>query len=108
MKKALISQKYEGKSSEDVIKERKQAMEALREQGFEPVFGNFYDEFNEMKRKNPNPKCQHPELHYLSERLKIMSECSAVYFCKGWEYDYQCRMEHEASLMYGLRTLYAD
>lgn len=108
MKKALISQNYEGKSSNESLKERKKAIDFLREQGFEPVFASSYDELNEMKRLNSSPECQNPALYYLSKRLELMSECSAVYFCKGWEYDTQCRMEHEASLMYGLRTLYAD
>ena len=107
MKKALISQKFNDLSNDEILEERKKAVKFLKEEGYQPVYESFYDELNELKRMQYSDH-RKPELYYLSFRLKIMADCDAVYFCNGWEYDIECRMEHEASIMYGLRTLYAS
>jgi hypothetical protein len=35
-----------------------------------------------------------------------MSECTTVYFAKGWENARGCKIEHEVALQYGMEIIY--
>ena len=43
---------------------------------------------------------------FLAKSLEYMSECSTVYFAKGWENARGCKIEHEVALQYGLEIIY--
>lgn len=40
------------------------------------------------------------------EVVNTMSLCNAAYFCKGWEHDRGCKIEHDAAVTYGMTILY--
>lgn len=50
----------------------------------------------------------HNPLFHLSDAIKVMSHCDAVYFCKGWNLNRECLLEHEIAHLYGLKVLYEE
>lgn len=45
-------------------------------------------------------------IYNLARSMAIMSECDAVYFCKGWEKANGCMIEYAAANVYGLKVFY--
>lgn len=62
----------------------------------------FSDEAMDQRGVKNRPLC------FLAKSLEAMSECTTVYFCKGWEQTRGCRMEHDAAVAYGMEILYED
>ena len=38
----------------------------------------------------------------LGKSFMIMSDCDAVFFCRGWDHSRGCKLEFEAAFDYGL------
>ena len=104
-KRAMLSQPMAGKTNEEIAATRERATAELEKMGYEVIDSYFTDEVQrqiEMKQRG----VVHIPLCYLSMSLESMSLCHAVYFCKGWENTRGCRIEHDAAVAYGLKTLY--
>lgn len=95
-KKVMISQPMRGFSEEHIKKEREKAVVILEKNGYEVVNSYFKDE----------PEAKNKPIAYLSESIKVMSECDAVYFCKGWEKARGCGIEFFVAKDYGLGILF--
>ena len=97
MKKAMLSQPMAGKTDEEIIATREQAIKILEAKGYEIVNTLFTDEWY-----SKIPLC------FLAKSLENMSLCHAAYFCKGWEKARGCRIEHDAAIAYGLDVIYEE
>lgn len=106
MKKAMISQRYSGRSKEEIMAERDEAVKKLESLGYEAVNVFFTDEWNKFEALKKYGEKKNVPLFFYSLRMEALSNCDAIYFCKGWEYDCNCKMDHEAALIYGIRVLY--
>lgn len=93
--KLFISQPMNGKTNEEIITERNEAIAKF--DGAEVL-----DSFFKDAPHDANP------LWYLSESLKIMSEADVVYFCKDWQKYRGCRIEHECAVAYGKEIKHAE
>ena len=107
MKKAMLSQPMAGKTDEEIVCTRNEAISALKERGFEIVNTLFTDEWYSRESMEKRGVVQIP-LCFLAKSLESMSLCHAAYFCKGWENARGCRIEHEAAKAYGLEIIYED
>lgn len=105
--KAMISQPMNGKTEEEIVETREQAIRALEAKGYDVVNTLFTDEWYSPKAMKERGVEQIP-LCFLAKSLENMSLCHAAYFCKGWEYARGCRIEHEAAVAYGLGILYEE
>ena len=107
MKKAMLSQPMAGKTDEEIVATREQAIKALTERGF--VIGNtlFTDEWY-SKASMTERGVENIPLCFLAKSLENMSLCHAAYFCKGWENARGCKLEHEAAKAYGLEIIYEE
>lgn len=106
-KKAMLSQPMTGKTDEEIIATRKNAIDALEAKGYKIVNTLFTDEWYSKERLEDKGVVQIP-VWFLAKSIKNMSMCHAVYFCKGWEKARGCRIEHETALAYGLTIIYED
>jgi hypothetical protein len=104
-KKAMLSQPMAGKTDEEIVAAREKAIAALKAMGYEVVNTYFTDEWYSDEAMEKRGVVQVP-LCYLAKSLENMSLCHAAYFCKGWEDARGCRIEHDAAMAYGLKTLY--
>lgn len=95
--KAMISQPMKGMSAEEIREVREKAKAVLENEGYEVVDTYFTGE--------PEPDVVNRPLHFLAMALAKMSECEAVYFCRGWDAARGCIIEHAAAKAYGLDVI---
>ncbi len=86
MKKAMLSQPMAGKTDEEIVATRNEAISALQKMGYEIVNTLFTDEWYSSEKMKERGVVQIP-LCFLAKSLEIMSLCHAVYFSIGWEND---------------------
>lgn len=97
--KAMISQPMAGKTDAEITAARKKAIQYLEGKGYEVVDSYFRDEFAEPI-ENANKG-----IYFLAKSLEKMSECTAVYFCRGAQAARGCRIEHAVAEAYGLTCI---
>lgn len=107
MMKAMLSQPMAGKTEQEIVETREQAIRALETMGYEVVNTLFTDEWYSKDAMEKRGVVQ-IGLCFLAKSLENMSLCHAAYFCKGWESARGCRIEHEAAKAYGLRIIYEE
>lgn len=105
IKKAMLSQPMNGKTDEEIVQTRSEAIKKLHELGFEVVNTLFTDEWYSAEKMQERGVVQIP-LCFLAKSLENMSLCHAAYFCKGWENARGCKIEHDAAVAYGLEIIY--
>lgn len=94
MKKLFISQPMNGKSDEEIKKERQDALlQAVAEYGEEV---ELIDSFFQSAPHDAKP------LWFLGKSLELLSTADIVYFASGWESARGCKIEHECAVAYGL------
>lgn len=105
--KAMLSQPMAGKSEEEIISTRNEAIRVLKEKGYEIVNTLFTDAWYNREQMASRGVVQIP-LCFMAKGIENMSLCNAVYFCKGWENARGCKIEHAVALAYGLEIIYED
>lgn len=101
----MISQPMAGKTEEEIKVTRDKAINKLNELGYELVNTLFTDEW--VAKEKANDVANVP-LWFLAKSLQKMSECDAVYFCRGWEKMRGCIVEHNVANLYGLKLIYEE
>lgn len=105
--KAMLSQPMAGKTDEEIIATRENAISTLKEKGYEIVNTLFTDEWYNRDAMEKRGVIQIP-LCFLAKSIDNMSFCHAAYFCNGWENARGCRIEHDVAKAYGLTILYEE
>lgn len=105
MKKAMLSQPMAGKTDEEIVATRENAIKVLEEKGYEIVNTLFTDEWYSKDQMVARGVVQIP-LCFMAKSLENMSHCHAVFFCEGWENARGCRIEHDTAVAYGLDIIY--
>lgn len=102
---AMISQPMAGLTDFEINDTRNRAKHVLDERGFN-VIETLYSDYYYNPTYLHNLGVVHIPLYLLSKILEDMSQCHAVYFCKGWENARGCKIEHEVAVAYGLEIIY--
>ena len=97
MKKLFISQPMRGKSDEEILAERKKAIELAQEMIGEPV--EVIDSFFQNAPADARP------LWFLGKSLELLSTADIAYFAKGWEDARGCRIENQCAIEYGIEVI---
>lgn len=94
VKKLFISQPMKGKSDEEILAVREQAIKTAKEMiGCEvEVIDSFFQ----------NAPADAKPLWYLGESLKLLSTADVAYFAEGWDEARGCKIEHECAKEYGI------
>ena len=101
LKLAMISQPMRGKTDEEIQATRNRAIEELKAHGY--TVANTY-----FKDLHIPLGTEYPAVYSLARALKVMSTCTLVYFCDGWENTRGCKIEHEVACAYGLTRMYEN
>lgn len=97
MKKLFISQPMRGKSDEQIIAERRTAIQTAMHYLNEDV--EVIDSFFKVAPHDAKP------LWFLGKSLELLSTADVVYFADGWQ-DYRgCKIEHDCAEAYGIKIL---
>lgn len=96
--KVMISQLMNGKSEEEIIKERERVIKKIKESGNEYIDTVYKEEADgEVKNKR---------IYYLGRSIEDMSKADIVYFMEGWREGLGCRVEHLICDLYGIEREY--
>lgn len=95
--KVMISQPMNGKSNEQIIKERVKIVEFLKNHLWEIVDTVF--------EEDAQFGCN-AGVYYLAKSIEAMSKVDAVMFMNGWHKARGCQIEHEICLKYNIPTMY--
>lgn len=97
MKKLFISQPMRGKTDEEILAERKKAIESAERNLGEPV--EVIDSFFQTAPADARP------LWFLGKSLELLSTADIAYFAKGWEDARGCRIENQCAIEYGIEVI---
>lgn len=97
MKKLFISQPMRGKTDEEILAERKKAIESAERNLGEPV--EVIDSFFQNTPADARP------LWFLGKSLELLSTADIAYFAKGWEDARGCRIENQCASEYGIEVI---
>lgn len=97
MKKLFISQPMRGKTDEEILAERKKAIESAERNLGEPV--EVIDSFFQNAPADARP------LWFLGKSLELLSMADIAYFAKGWEDARGCRIENQCAIEYGIEVI---
>lgn len=97
MKKLFISQPMRGKTDEEILAVRAQAIQRA-----ERVLGEEVEVIDSFFKGTvvPSTVLSRP-LWFLGESLKMLAGADVAYFADGWEEARGCRIEHECAEEYG-------
>lgn len=97
MKKLFISQPMRGKTDEEILAERKKAIESAERNLGEPV--EVIDSFFQNAPADARP------LWFLGKSLELLSTADIAYFAKGWEDARGCRIENQCAIECGIEVI---
>ena len=101
----MISQPMNGLTEEQITNAQNKFLEYAKKENLEVVNTYFKDKWYSNESMNLRGIVQIP-VCFLAKSLEYMSECTTVYFAKGWENAKGCKIEHEVALQYGLEIIY--
>lgn len=87
--KIMISQPMAGKTSTQILNERKELVKELQNEGHIII-----DTVLDIS-ENKSP------IYYLAKSIELLDQADAVIFMKGWQNARGCRVEHFIALEYG-------
>jgi len=99
MKKLFISQPMRGKTDEEILADRKQAIEKATELVGEPV--EVIDSFFQSAPVGAKP------LWFLGKSLELLADADVAYFAPGWDDARGCIIEHDCAIAYGIKSIVA-
>ena len=97
MKKLFISQPMKGKSDEEILRERENAIKSAEEMLEEPV--ELIDSFFQSAPADARP------LWFIGKSLELLSIADIAFFAKGWEDARGCKIEHTCAVEYGITVI---
>ena len=95
MRKVFISQPMRGKTDEEILAERDEAIEKVK-QIYDGEEIEIIDSFLKEAPADATP------LWYLGDSIVLLSKADVVYFCNGWETACGCVIEYMCAKMYGI------
>lgn len=97
MKKLFISQPMKGKSDDEILAERSNAIQAARDSVNDEI--EVIDSFFQGAPAEAKP------LWYLGESLKLLATADIAYFATGWNEARGCKIENACAKEYGIPTI---
>lgn len=94
--KVMISQPMNGRSEEEIQRERKEIIEKFSKMHIE-VIDTYFDE--------SGPECNNIGIYYLANSIDAMKDIDALFMCKDWQSARGCRIEHQVAKEYGIKIL---
>lgn len=95
--RVFISQPMKGKTDEEILREREEAIETIKNSTFEEV--EIIDSFFQGAPADASP------LYFLGKSLELLSTADMACFCKGWEFARGCKIEYKCCIEYGIKSI---
>lgn len=99
MKKLFISQSMRGKTDQEILQERKKAVQEAEKLVGEPI--EVIDSFFQSAPADARP------LWFVGKSIELLSAADVAYFAPGWKEARGCKIEHECAKEYGIDRIEA-
>jgi len=99
MKKLFISQPMRGKTDEEILREREQAVAMA-----EAALGEKVEVIDSFFQGAPADK---KPLWFLGKSLELLADADVAYFAPGWQAARGCRIERFSAFEYGVPAIEA-
>lgn len=99
MKRLFISQPMRGKTDDEILAERRNAIQAAKD--------SVNDEIEVIDSFFQNAPADAKPLWYLGESLKLLDTADVAYFAPGWNKARGCKIENLCAKEYGIHTIEA-
>lgn len=100
MKKLFISQPMNGKTNDEIERERERAVRVATECLGEPV--EVIDSFFKNAPHDAKP------LWFLAESIRLLADADCIYFADGWDNACGCLIERSCAVHYGVPIVEPD
>ena len=97
--KVMISQPMNGRSDEEIKKERQDIIEKFNKMHIEVIDTLFTEEA---------PQDCNVAVYYLGKSISAMKDIDAIYMCDNWLNARGCRIENRVAREYGIKILDKD
>ena len=94
--KVMLSQPMNGRSEEEIKKERKEIIEKFNKMHIEVINTLFTEEA---------PDDCNVAVYYLGKSITAMKDIDALYLCDNWNLARGCRIEEKVAREYGIKIL---
>lgn len=98
-KKLFISMPMQGRSIEDINKEKDKILDSLGRDYYRDI-SRFPEGFTLQD------EFETPDLAWLGMSLQYMADADCIYFAQGWHRARGCKIEHECALRYGVHIIH--
>lgn len=99
MVKLFISQPTKNKSHNEIVVTRARAATKIAK--------DTHTEYEVIESYLINTPYGVPLLWVIGKSIQLLGSADVAYFCRGWEYDERCKIEHECAINYGISCVYA-
>lgn len=100
MIKLFISQPMRGKTDEEILAVRADAIQTAKD-----AAGMMGEEVEVIDSFFQGADLTNP-LEYLGESIKLLAKADVAYFAPGWSEFRGCQIEHTCAIQYGIRCFY--
>lgn len=100
MIKVFISQPMNGKTDEEIKKERLRIISKISDLVSEPI--EVIDSYFESAPHDAKP------LWFLGKSIELLSSANLAYFSKGWESSRGCTIEHTCAVSYMIEKIITE
>ena len=97
--KVMISQPMNGRSEEEIKKERQNIIEKFNKMHIEVINTLFTEEA---------PDNCNVAVYYLGKSISAMKDIDALYLCDNWNLARGCKIENQVAREYGIKILDKD
>ena len=97
MKKLFISQPMKGKTDDEILAERSNAIQSAKDSVNDEI--EVIDSFFQGAPADATP------LWYLGESLKLLATADVAYFAPGWDKARGCKIENACAKEYGISVI---
>ena len=97
MKKLFISQPMNGKTDEEIIRERNEAIDIAKD--------ILNDEIEVIDSFFQNAPVEAKPLWFLGKTIQLLSGADVIYMCDGWENTRGCKIEYQCAKDYGIEII---
>ena len=102
MIKVFISQPMNGKTEEEIMAVRQEAIESVKRMHDEEeveIIDSFFEDYDPQECNAPDSKLP---VKFLARSIDMLADADEVYFCEGWQTARGCCIEFNVAEGYGI------
>ena len=112
-KNIFISQPMTGKSEEEILATRQEAIDKIHQLASEKdiqvrIIDSYVDDATRKHFEERLTDDINWDIYWLSQSLQKLAIADMIWLCDGWEYSKGCNVELECAIQYGLDIVYPE